>query len=285
MSFPQFDRLPPEIRSLVWTSTLALDGPALYLFSWRWYVQFVDQDGEMDEFEGVDRRVYIEVPLPEALFVCREARQAAQAWMAANNLTMRFRDETQGHILVREWDRERDPLYVSRDKWEEFVSLEENWADGVEAMGESIHQLAVPAFTAYYSIDTIASLLDLMPNLHTLYIVWAGLPALRRSEAGRPPAGPEGVLYEAVVQPRWETEPEDGDVTSMCVVDQDDGRVSWEEIDLADYIDEIQQQWLLSEVPDGFLSDKGEVNLKMVHVRAKQVGVGNRQAAVVEEEL
>lgn len=280
-SFPEFGRLPPEIRRLIWNFTLR-DGPALCLFGWRWYVQFVDSRNEMEEFEGVDRRSHVEVPMPAALFVCREAREAVHAWMAARNVTMRFRDETQGHILVREWDPEQDPVYVPRNRWEEFSNLEEDWETGSAEMGASIKYLAVPAFTGYFSIPTLSSLLDWMPNLRSLYIVWGALPDTRKSKGARPEAGPEGMLYDVEVQPRWEMETEDSEVTSMCVVDPDDGEVSWEEVDMKDFCDEIEQQWALSEVPDSFVTDLGEVKLEMVHVRVKEVGVGGKKAVVGE---
>ncbi|KAF7545090.1 hypothetical protein G7Z17_g9434 [Cylindrodendrum hubeiense] len=281
-SFPQFDRLPPEIRRLIWDFTLPHDGPALCLYRWRWYAQFVDPYGEINEFEGVDRRAFIEVPMPIALFVCREAREAANAWIAARHLTMRFREETQGDILVREWDRERDPVYVPRNKWEDFCNFDEYWDDGAREMGAAIKHLAVPAFTGYFSIGTLAGLLDWMPNLRTLYIVWAELPAIRKSLAVRPPGGMAGELHDAEVQPRWEMVNEVNEVTSMCVVDPDDGEVSWEEVDLADFIDEIEQHWAISEVPEQFVADNGEVNLKMVHVRIKEVGVALSKATVDE---
>ncbi|KAH8694745.1 hypothetical protein BGZ61DRAFT_532784 [Ilyonectria robusta] len=278
-SFPEFGRLPPEIRRIIWTFTLR-DGPTLCLFGWRWYVQFIDLYNEVEESEGVDRRPYVEVPMPAALFVCREAREAAHAWMAARNVTMRFRDETQGHILVREWDPEQDPVYVPRNKWEDFSNLEEEWdkewENGSAELGAAIRHLAVPAFTGYFSIPTLSSLLDWMPNLRSLYIVWGELPDMRKSKG----AQPEGMLFDVEVQPRWEMENEDSEVTSMCVVDPDDGEVSWEEVDMKDFCDEIEQQWALSEVSETFLTDLGEVKLEMVHVRVKEVGVGGKKAVV-----
>lgn len=286
-SFPQFERLPPEIRRLIWDATLPIDddGPALCLFGWRWYIQFFDANNEMEEFKGVDHQPYIQVPMPAAVFVCREAREVVGPWMVKRNLTMRLREETQGHILVREWDREKDPVYVSLDLWEEFKSLQEDWDDGIEELGASITHLALPAFTAYFSIETLSILLEWMPNLLCLYIIWGELPVPRTSRIARPPNAPEGHRYEVEVQPRWELEAEDSEMVKMCSRDPNNGKLAFDpEEELAGYKDDMEQQWSISEVPEQFVDDEiGALDLSLDHMKLKERGVDDWYVADQED--
>ncbi|KAK7418110.1 hypothetical protein QQZ08_011397, partial [Neonectria magnoliae] len=253
-SFPRFGRFPPEIRRLIWEATLPVDDdePTLCLFGWRWYMQFLDASHEMEEFQGVDHTPYIQVPLPAAVFVCREAREVVVPWIARRNLTMRLRDETQGHVLVREWDRERDPVYVSLHAWDDFKALHQDWDTGVEELGASIVHLALPAFTAYFSIETLASLLGWMPNLRSVSVIWGELPVPRSSETARPPTAPEDLRYEVQVQPRWELEAEDGEMVQLCSRDPGGGgMVLAPPEELAGYRDDMEEQWVVCEVPEG----------------------------------
>ncbi|KPM39131.1 hypothetical protein AK830_g7414 [Neonectria ditissima] len=261
-SLPQFGRFPAEIRRLIWDATLPVDDePALRLFDWRWYLQFVNANRMMSKVNNVDHRSYVQVAMPAAIFVCREARDAVDRWRIKRGLTMRLRHETQGHILVREWDRSRDPVYVPLDAWDEFKCFRGDWLEGaaeggVEELGASIEHLALPAFTAYFSIPTLAELLEWMPNLRGLHVVWGELPAARASE----------------VQPRWELKAEDGEMVKMCVRDPVGGGLMLERAEeLAGYDEDMEEQWAIREVPEQFVDEEtGGFGLDMRHVRLKK---------------
>ena len=59
-----------------------------------------------------------EVPL---VFVNREARRTALAWVRKQGIEIRPRENRQYPVFVRPFDPMRDALYVALDKWHDFL--------------------------------------------------------------------------------------------------------------------------------------------------------------------
>lgn len=65
-----------------------------------------------------------EVPL---LFVNREARGIALAWVREQGIEIRPREHRQYPIFVRPFDPMRDVLYVALDKWDDLLREPNDW--------------------------------------------------------------------------------------------------------------------------------------------------------------
>jgi hypothetical protein len=229
--------------------------------------------------QQLSRTPRVQVPIPTCAAVCKEGRRVVEQWRKKNNLEWYFREETQGHIIVRSFDAERDIIYVSRIKWESFQLLAADWEDDSEhaaivRMMESIKYLALPAFTAYDSISNIAALLPWMKNIKTIYVVWNKLPKAHTIKGPLPKVEEVKVTLDAPVQPRWEldTFPMREDTVELHQPDEDRGRDFVEEGELAEWIDEIDDVWNTTEVdPEIWDEDEEKLKTPQVHVTVKEM--------------
>ncbi|VUC21628.1 unnamed protein product [Clonostachys rosea] len=261
--FACFPQLPLELRGMIWNETMPSDGPVMYPFG----DHFINHTAKPAGSNGPPPMV--QLPTPTALFVCREARKAAERWMALVNGSLYFRQETQGHIVVRPWDEEMDLLYVPRDKWRDFFSgmTEVRQQEGMDfaQMYERVRNLALPAFTAYYSQTGLLSAMGFASRLTAVHVVWGPLPSVRASA--------EGELSDAAVQPRWVIEPEGSEEVSMCITHDDgSGKISWETGELEDWMFELEQELALQEeIPEEYVdTEMGEITLPFLPVRLKK---------------
>ncbi|KAF4453204.1 hypothetical protein F53441_4077 [Fusarium austroafricanum] len=285
-SFPQFIKLPPEVRAAIWELTFPDDVGTLYIFNINWWARHYPPGASSHDLsaEGIaqlSRPPRVQVPTPVCAGVCREAKQVVKLWRKKLNLEWYYREETKGNILVRPFDEERDILYVPRNKWESFQDLIEQWeGDNAEFRARtkrimaSVKHLALPAFTAYYSIKTLAHLLPWMINIKTIYVVWNALPKVRMIQ--KPFPGFEGVMAHitAPVQPRWDidTFPKLEDTVRLHQPDEDTGRDFIEEDQLQEWVCDMEDLLMTTEV-DPKIWDEDEEKLKtpQIHVTVKEV--------------
>ncbi|KAM5345762.1 hypothetical protein ACJ41O_011623 [Fusarium nematophilum] len=298
MPFHSFNKLPTELREMIWHLTLPdQDSGSIYPFSWRWYFPRLKPSPHFPGFENLRRRPpRIQVPMPEVFFVSRESRKVASRWLASHeHLSMHFREETQGHILVRDMDPHRDALYVPREAWEHFQDLlpraddrlgdDETEEEADERLFGSIRKLALPSFTAYYSISTLAVMLERMHNLEAIYVVWDTLPKIRKSCSGgntlgrallgdnyTEEAGPKVGNEVAEVQPRWEAAgfPDLDEEVRMHHPDPD-GEDFVEVGELQEWVDEMDSMWMTTEVEGDLVDDEGKLKVPRIHVRVREV--------------
>lgn len=271
-SFHHFNRLPAELRRQIYLEYLQpLNPPTVYLYNKNLVLRYIDPDGEDERYAGISHDPLVQVKTPPSMHVNSEARAITMSWARSQNIRLYFRKETKGHILVRPWEPARDPLYVSREQWEEFCELP--WeSEGVEGMAASVRHLALPAFTAYYSFNELGGyLMTWFTGLEVLSAVWGELPDLRYSRTKRVPrrmllaggtdddgtdtgvdpmTGDREERIAAEVQPVWGLARETGEVVRMCVRDPLDGTVSWEEGELEMWMEEVVDAFMTVELPE-----------------------------------
>lgn len=280
-AFHAFPRLPTELRRLIYLDYLApLNPPTVYLYNKNLVLRYLDPEGEDERYAGISHEPLVQVNLPILVHVNSEARSVTMSWARSQNISLRFRKETKGHIFARPWDPVRDALYVSRDKWEEFCELP--WdQEGVEEMAATVRHLALPAFTAYYSFTEVGGfLMPWFTSLEVVSSVWGPLPDLVYSQTRRVPGrlhrqnllataaaaggtdddgtdtgvdpmtGDREERIAAEVQPVWRLVRETEDVVRMCVRDPLDDSVSWEEGELDMWMEELEEELLTAELPD-----------------------------------
>ncbi|CAH0054637.1 unnamed protein product [Clonostachys solani] len=260
--FTCFPQLPLELRNLIWNETMPSDGPVMYPFGDH-FVHYAAHPA------GSTAPLMVQLPMPPAVFVCREARRAVERWMASVNGWLYFRRETQGHIMVRAWNEETDVLYAPRPKWRFFSGgmFEEAPEEGsvYHRVYARVRNLALPAFTAYYSQTGLVAAMELAKNLTAVHVVWGPLPEVRASAA-------EEAFPDAAVQPRWAVEVEDSEVVRMCVTDNDNpGITTWETGELEDWMYELEGELALREdIPEEYVDDeRGQISLPFLSVRLK----------------
>ncbi|KAF5705486.1 hypothetical protein FGLOB1_7932 [Fusarium globosum] len=256
-SFPQFPKIPPEVRATIWEHTLPEGdgGAALYMYNMDWWAQYSPpgvafHDMMTQSIQQLSRPPRVQVPIPTCAAVCQEGRRVVEQWRKKNNLEWYFREETKGDILVRRFDAERDILYVSRHKWESFQLLAVDWENDDEHAAvirimESVKYLALPAFTAYYSIRNIAA-----------HIAEVKIP------------------LDAPVQPRWELDKflQREDEVEFHYTDEETGREYVEDGELAEWLDDIDDLWNTTEVdPEIWDEDDEKLKTPQIHVTVKEL--------------
>ncbi|UPL00567.1 hypothetical protein LCI18_011501 [Fusarium solani-melongenae] len=258
--FHLFNKLPKEIRYRIWEATCQ-DNGTLHIFGDRWLMHYL--------VPGMPPAP-IQMPTPVALFVCYESRKVAHRWIKENKATKQFRNnEALGMTLIREFDRDRDMLYVPRDSWYDFIEhMERDYEAGDDRpLCSDVGYLAVPAFTAYYSIPNLACIMAWARNLRAIYVVWDDLPRDPDSMRDDVVAGVDDV------HPRVEivSSPSPGETVRMKHVDTDTEREFVEEAELEEWMDEMNDVWATAEVDEDMVDDEGCVKMPRINVRVAEV--------------
>ena len=144
----------------------------------------------------------IQFEMPLAL-VNREAHAIALAWAREQGVTMCRCEDRQAPVFVRSFDPMRDALYVSLDKWDDFLSepgdrlfgpyLSEQLVD----MISDIRRIAVPEALLWSEAMRVAWLADIFQyyfNVNVLFVVVDPQPDLQSMDD------------DLRVQQRWEFE-------------------------------------------------------------------------------
>ncbi|KAM0556007.1 hypothetical protein ACHAPJ_005988 [Fusarium lateritium] len=265
---PQFSDLPPELRHNLWEAVLPELTEAIYIFNSDWAVQFFPQEHPVHVSPRPCLPARIQVPIPEICMVCREARAVVEKWMRKNKLEWYFRHETQGHIIVREFDVQRDILFVPRREWTPFVAynVDEHDEDGMRRLRNNLVNVAVSAYTAFDSISEIAAILEDAPAFKKLFVIWNDLPQ------------PHKILYraddqeceaDAPVQPRWEiaSYPKLGETVHMHRLDFNVYEDAWEKGVLRDWVVKMDTTWRIV-AHDTDLVDEHTGDVKVPRINA-----------------
>lgn len=256
-SFPQFSKLPPEVRIAIWEAALPSDKtPGLYTYNKQRLSNTVEE-----RREALAQQHRLRVPSPACYNACKEARQVVNHWIRRNKVERYYHEKTKDVVLERPFDADRDLFYVPQDRWQLFLidimeELDENEAEDEASAAHiiySIKHLALPAFTAYYSISNLCAMLDWTKQLETLYVVWEELPKLK------------GI---------WEiaSYPGPDETVNMYHFDERTSRDFLEEAILGEWFDEMEDMWATSEVnPDFWDEDAEKLKIPHIHIRVKEV--------------
>lgn len=200
-----------------------------------------DDEPEDDEFEpgnpytqerAWDDEIVIPVYIAPLLLVNREARLITFNWMQKHDIQLIRHTIAKGELqdgfrkkslppLARKYDPERDHLYVDRHYWRRFcdrLQMPHMMApnpngeepEPVHDIGETIKNLALPAFTVYQSVGMVGHILEYMPNLKQVSCIWSHLPEKRWQpklmydtvkRSGKPMTQVTNILL-----PRWDQE-------------------------------------------------------------------------------
>lgn len=187
-----------------------------------------------------DDEVVIPVYAPPLLLINREARHLALRWLAKHNIQLTRNTIAKGEIdsgfvtkpgslpaLVRKYDPARDHLYVDRRYWRRFCDrlqmphmirppselgdaedADEEPPEPVHDIGETIQNLALPAFTLYHGVGTVGHMLQFLPNIKQVACIWGDLPG----QAWQPEVTYETVQRDGqaktqvtlLLTPRWD---------------------------------------------------------------------------------
>ncbi|KAM0248242.1 hypothetical protein ACHAP5_003624 [Fusarium lateritium] len=256
-SFPRFSKLPPEVRVAIWEAALPSDStPGLYTYNKQRH-----SNTDQERREDLAKQHLLRVPSPACYNACKEARQVVEHWMKRNKTERYYREETNEVVLERPFDTGRDLFYVPQDRWqlflidimEELHEYEVGDETSVAHMVYNIKHLALPAFTAYYSISNLSAMLDWTKKLEALYVLWDELPK------------PKGI-WEIASYPGPE------ETTNMHHFDERTGRDFVEEGILEEWFDDMEDMWATSEVSLDFWDEDAEkLKVPHIHVRMKEV--------------
>ncbi|KAF4993299.1 hypothetical protein FGRMN_6566 [Fusarium graminum] len=257
--FPQFPKLPLEVRAAIWEAAIPSKA-GIYMYNKQ-----RPSDSSEERAQELKQQHHIQAPDHTGPYynACKEARQAVQYWLKKNKIESHYQEETKSSILSRDFDADLDLFYIPRERWQTFLidvmeELDENENDTEDRASaahivSNIKHLALPAFTAYYSISNLAALLDWTKKLETIYVVWDELPKI------------EGVWDIA-------SYPDPEDTVSIHHFDERTGRDFKEEGTLEEWYDEMEDMWSTSEInPEFWDEDEEKLKVPHIHVRVKEV--------------
>ncbi|CAJ0555179.1 Ff.00g052440.m01.CDS01 [Fusarium sp. VM40] len=183
----QFKDLPPELRVDIWKLALPEEGPAIYNITQDYIVSFIPTWYNAREHTGPVRCLppRIQVPIPAMYNACRESRAVVDIWMRKKDISWFLRPETQGHILVRAMDPQRDIIYMPIDDWitiRHFLVMNDVAPAEQQNLRDTFVNVAFSAhtFSQDQNMEDIAQMLSLSPNMKKIYIIYNDLPPVRK---------------------------------------------------------------------------------------------------------
>jgi len=214
-TFPLFSSLPPELRDQIWCDALPDKvGPALYFYKKGcWCPRRLTKSDkgyypENDEFNlNLEFRhdlldaTQFEIPL---VFVNREARGIALAWVREQGIKIRPHEDGQYPIFVRSFDPWRDALYIPLDKWDDFLCESVDRQFQSDLYGEIVDiephltRIAMPEALFRSEVAILPEIFHYYFHLEVLLIVVDAQPDLQSTD------------NDVKVQRRWEFESTQG---------------------------------------------------------------------------
>ncbi|KND89057.1 hypothetical protein TOPH_06261 [Tolypocladium ophioglossoides CBS 100239] len=211
-TFPLFSSLPPELRNRIWQDALPdKDGPALYPYKRGcWSPRHLlesDEGYDPNDKDNVDLEFrhdlldYVQVKVP-LVFVSREARGIALAWVREQGIEMRFREEAQCHIFARPFDPVRDALYIAPDKLNDFClelydrMSEPDISELIVSIGPDLTRFAMPEALLWSERNMMPQIFEFFSRLAKLFIIVDAQPDFEDNDIK--------------VQRRWELESTQG---------------------------------------------------------------------------
>lgn len=193
--FPLFPLLPTELRLQIWREALPppISQPLYYYEKGCWGPRHLtetdpDYDPNNDEHNWClefrcSRLNPLEVDVP-LFHVNQEARRSVSSWIQEHGLAIRFSREKQSLVFFRSFDPERDVLFVSEDRWDDFHAepFDRMFEPDLEnknlsCFAPAFRRLAVPStvitkepralgelFHWYYGIDEILLIVEARPH-------------------------------------------------------------------------------------------------------------------------
>ena len=216
-TFPLFPNLSPELRNQIWYDGLPEEvGPGLYFYKKGcWCPRRLSESDEGYDPQNEENnlnfefrhdlldQIQVEVPL---VFVNREARGIALAWVHEQNLEIRPREDRQVPVFVRRFDPMRDALYITPEKWNEFLcepddrQFEPDLIEQLVDISPDLTRIAVPEALFRSEVASLPEMFRFFFNLKVLLIVVDAPPDLH------------AVDNDMKVQQRWEFESRRGQV-------------------------------------------------------------------------
>ena len=194
-----FPGLPRELRDHIWRDALPdTVGPAFYFYrrgcwcprrlseSDKVYDPANDESNLYFEFRhDLLDDVQFEMPL---VFVNREARSIALAWIREHGIDLRPRKGRHYPVFVRRFDPARDTLYVALDRWDDFLREPDDRLSQPDLFGQLVDvkadltRIAVPEALLRREVDTLPEMLRNFFRLRVLSIIVGAPPALQSAD-------------------------------------------------------------------------------------------------------
>ncbi|RAH85424.1 hypothetical protein BO86DRAFT_438927 [Aspergillus japonicus CBS 114.51] len=180
-TFPQFAKLPTELRSMIWEFALPDKpiGPFLYPYKpGYWSPRRLSAIGDRDDYSDLAHRlvdpVQFSMPL---LLVNRQARAIAESWMDENSVQIRYYKDTESLVSVCAFHPQHDALYVSSENWEPFLSEMRSLYDKGYQLPRladillGVQRLAVPLSVLQAHEDTFPYVVNICPFIRKIFVV------------------------------------------------------------------------------------------------------------------
>ena len=214
-TFPLFSSLAPELRNQIWGDALPDKvGPALHFYrKGCWCPRRLSESDEGYDLENDENNlnfefchgllddVLFEVPI---IFVNREARGIAIAWVLEQGIEIRSGEDGQYPVFVRPFDPVRDALYIELDKWNDFLREPDDRQDQPDIFGQlvdvkpNLTRIAIPEALLRNQVDTLSEMFRYFFHLEVLFIIVDAQPDLQSLDS------------DAKAQRRWEFESTQG---------------------------------------------------------------------------
>ena len=216
-TFPLFSSLYPELRNQIWHDALpGKVGPALYFYrKGCWCPRRLSKSDEGYDPENDENNLnfefrhdllddtQFEVPL---VFVNREARSIALAWVREQGIEIRPREDGQHPVFVRPFDPSCDALYIALDKWDDFLCepddrrFQPDLFEQLVDIKPDLTRIAVPEALLRSEVATLPEMFQYFFHLEVLFVVVDAQPDLQAAD------------NDMKVQRRWEFERTQGGV-------------------------------------------------------------------------
>ena len=214
-TFPLFTSLPRELRDQIWRDALPDKvGPALSFYrKGCWCPRRLSESDEGYDPENDENNlnfefrhdllddIQFEIPL---VYVNREARDLAFAWVREQGIEMRPRQDRQYRVFVRPFDPMRDALYVALDKWDDFLCEPDDRLSQPDLFEQLVDnksdltRIAVPVALLRSDVASLTEMFRYLFNLKVLLIIVDPQPDLQSAD------------HDVKVQHRWDFESTQG---------------------------------------------------------------------------